>query len=118
VAKALRWFVALLLFLAVFPAWSETLVLRGYATDLSDGDTFSLVLPDHTRHRIRPAGVAAPERGQTAVRKFLFTAPFRIPAGDRALRDLDVAKAKNKPEVAARDLPLETTRPEAIDSTQ
>jgi hypothetical protein len=58
-----RTIVALLLFLAS-PAWGEPLVLRGHATGLSDGDTFSLVLPDHTQHRIRPAGADAPERGQ------------------------------------------------------
>jgi endonuclease YncB( thermonuclease family) len=59
-----RAFVALLAFVAFSPAWGETLLLRGYATTLSDGDTFALVLPDHTQHRIRPAGADAPERGQ------------------------------------------------------
>lgn len=59
-----RAFVALLITLSLTPAWGETLVLRGYATNLSDGDTFSLVLSDHTHHRIRPAGADAPERGQ------------------------------------------------------
>lgn len=59
-----RTFVALLAFMALSPAWGETLILRGHATTLSDGDTFALVLPDQTQHRIRPAGADAPERGQ------------------------------------------------------
>jgi hypothetical protein len=41
-----RALVALLSFLVFSPAWGETLTLRGHANALSDGDTFSLVLPD------------------------------------------------------------------------
>ena len=52
----------LFLFLLAFAAHAET--LTGYVTEITDGDTIVVLDAGHRQHRIRLAGIDAPERHQ------------------------------------------------------
>ena len=52
----------LFLFLLAFTVNAET--LTGYVTEITDGDTIVVLDADHRQHRIRLAGIDAPERHQ------------------------------------------------------
>jgi len=52
----------LFLFLLAFAAHAET--LTGYVTEITDGDTIVVLDANHRQHKIRLAGIDAPERHQ------------------------------------------------------
>ena len=52
----------LFLFLLAFTVHAET--FTGYVTEITDGDTIVVLDADHRQHRIRLAGIDAPERHQ------------------------------------------------------
>ena len=55
---------ALLSFWFYLTACSSHTTLRGYASKVTDGDTFTLVTADHQKHRIRLSEIDTPERKQ------------------------------------------------------
>jgi endonuclease YncB( thermonuclease family) len=57
----MRW-LALALALAVHVTWAETLV--GRVVGITDGDTLTIVDADRIQHKIRIAGIDAPEKRQ------------------------------------------------------
>lgn len=57
-----RWLLFLILALAPCLAFAET--LHGRVVDVADGDTITLLLPDHRQERVRLAGIDAPESKQ------------------------------------------------------
>lgn len=79
----MRW-IALLLFLAAHSASAET--IQGKVVRIADGDTLTILDAGKLQHKIRLAGIDAPERGQPfgQVSKQNLT---RIAAGKSALVD-------------------------------
>jgi endonuclease YncB( thermonuclease family) len=57
----MRWLLAFLV-AQTHVAWAET--LTGRVVKIADGDTLTLLTPDQRQHRIRLAGIDAPERKQ------------------------------------------------------
>jgi endonuclease YncB( thermonuclease family) len=54
----------LLFLLSVSPAHSAASVLEGIVVKIADGDTITVLDSDKVQHRIRIAGIDAPEKGQ------------------------------------------------------
>lgn len=75
-----RRLLALVLLLAAYvaPAWAHTLL--GEAVGVADGDTITVLDAERVQHRVRLAGIDAPEKNQpfgTRARQALATAVFR-----------------------------------------
>ena len=54
----------LLLLLSVSSSYAAANVLEGTVVDIADGDTITVLDSDKVQHRVRIAGIDAPEKGQ------------------------------------------------------
>jgi len=54
----------LLLLLSVSPSHSAASILEGIVVNVADGDTITVLDSDKVQHRVRIAGIDAPEKGQ------------------------------------------------------
>ena len=53
-----------LILLLVCPSFAISSVLEGIVVKIADGDTITVLDPDKVQHRIRIAGIDAPEKKQ------------------------------------------------------
>jgi endonuclease YncB( thermonuclease family) len=56
--------ISLALTLLLFPSFAIAVVIEGTVVKVADGDTITVLVSDNVQHRVRIAGIDAPEKGQ------------------------------------------------------
>jgi len=69
----LPFLLVILIILAVSPSDSAATILDGTVVSVSDGDTITVLDSDKVQHRVRIAGIDAPEKGQAFGNAFIST---------------------------------------------